>query len=405
MPDFAKIKSHCEKRSSISKSIVDEFLLYYAAEKEGLEEKIARQLADYRKIINKMPKEWPGFLMSQLIAHRLFKKGGFASEYLNHAEVRRRSPEELELLQLKIEHPWRYSFCSVQNNPDENFYEMKDVLSEETFLLYSPGLRQTIKDLKGVPNLCFFLIGFNGECFQTFGSLAYFKGIQPFDIFFFAKQLYPDIIFTNEVPAMIEANPLPFAMLWSGGELPITVHKKDMVIFHKSEYFVKELLPEKYEEEFIIEKKHPIFMLSLKRWHTFPHFAKCFYHTKKSRFILTSMTKRGYDSLISALNEQGNDFPLTPEIVATPAMLHIVKDVLNIDVDMAPYEKHFARTVTPTEQKELDRINAFLESLIPRLNKNEDYDISELAKKTGIKISDAQRIAENMIKSISRMPK
>ncbi len=53
------------------------------------------------------------------------------------------------------------------------------------------------------------------------------------------------------------------------------------------------------------------------------------------------MTQRGYDSLIAALNKQGSDYPASPEITATPAMLHIVKQILNVDVEMTPYEKHF----------------------------------------------------------------
>jgi hypothetical protein len=87
--------------------------------------------------------------------------------------------------------------------------------------------------------------------------------------------------------------------------------------------------------------RFPIYMLSLKRWHTFPHFAKYFYHSKKNLFIATAMTQRGYDSLIAALNKQGSDYPASPEITATPAMLHIVKQILNVDVEMTPYEKHF----------------------------------------------------------------
>lgn len=278
---------------------------------------------------------------------------------------------------------------------------MKDVLSNELFLLYSPGLTKTINDLGGVSQLCFFLIGFNGECFQTYGSLAYFKGIQPFDVFFFAKQIKPDIVFQNEVQEVIESNPIPFAMLFSGAEIPVAYHKNDMVVFNKSEFHVKEIVLEKYEDDFIVEKKHPIYMLSLKRWPSFPHFAKCFFHAKKNLFIITSMTNRGYDSLILALNKQGNEFPSNPEILATPAMLHIAKQVLNVDVEMSPYEKHFAKKTSPDNQKELDKINIFLKSLVDRLNNKLDYDIAELASKAGIDVENAERIAEHLIKKTS----
>jgi hypothetical protein len=404
MIDYQKIHTLCENSSRISQSLVDEFLLYYVGENERLEEKILGQFSRFRNVIIKMPESWSRMLMSQLIAHRTFKKDGFGSKYIRHAAVQRRSQEELEYFQFQIDNPWRYSFCSIERYLLHDIYEMKDVISGEIFNLYSPGIsRSNIEAGRELP-LWFLLIGFNGECYQTYGPLAYFRGIQPFDLFFYAKQLRPEILFQNEVQDVIESNPIPFAMLFFGAEILVTYHKKDMVVFNKSEYHVKDLSVEKYEQDFLIEKKHPIYMLSLKRWHTFPHFAKCFYHAKKNLFITTAMTQRGYDSLIAALNKQGSDYPASPEITATPAMLHIVKQVLNVDVEMTPYEKHFVKKTSPGHQQELDKINVFLRSLTDRLNHKKDYDIAELAEKAGIDMENAERIAESLIKQISRMP-
>jgi hypothetical protein len=278
---------------------------------------------------------------------------------------------------------------------------MKDAISGETFLLYSPGISQTNTEAGGNIKFWFFLIGFNGECWQTFGPLVYFRGIQPFDIFFFAKLLNREILSQSEIQDVIEANPVPFAMLFSGAELPVTFHKKGMLVFNKSEFHVKDFSPDKFEDDFIVEKKHPIYMLSLKRRHMFPHFAKCFFHAKKNLFILTAMTARGYDNLVSALNKQGNEFPCAPEIFATPAMLHLVRQVLNIDVDMNPYEKHFSKKTSPETKSGIDKINVFLRHLVGKLNNNEEYDIAELAGKAGIDLENAEQIAESLIKKMS----
>jgi len=404
MLDFQKIKTVCDNNTRISKSFVDEFLIYFIAKNEGLEEKTFGQFGNFRNVILKMPESWIRMLVSQLIAHRTFKKDGLSGDYKRHAEIQKRSAEELVYYQFQIEHPWRFAFCTMEDYLLHDIYEMKDAVSGETFKVYSPGISRTNTEGGGTIRFWFLLIGFNGECWQTYGPLAYFKGIQPFDLFFFAKQIKPDILFQNEVQEVVESNPIPFAMLFSGAEIPVTYHKKDMVVFNKSEFHVKEISLEKYEDEFIVEKKHPIYMLSLKRWHSFPHFAKCFFHAKKNLFILTSMTTRGYDSLISALNKRGNEFPSSPEILATPAMLHIAKQVLNVDVEMNPYEKHFTKKTSPENKKELDKINVFLKHLIDRLNKKEDYDIADLAEKAGIDVENAQRIAESLIKKMSEMP-
>jgi hypothetical protein len=401
MIDYKKIKAACDNNCRISEKFVDEFLLYFIAKNERLEEKIFRQLAGFGNVMTMMPESWARMLVSQLIVHKTFKKDGVAGGYIHHAEILRRNEEELEFFQFQIDHPWRFSFCTMENYLLHDVYEMKDAVSGETFIVYSPGISQTNTQAGGAIKFWFLLIGFNGECWQTYGPLVYFRGIQPFDLFFFAKQIKPEILFQTDVQEVIESNPIPFAMLFSGAELPVTYHKKDMLVFHKSEFHVKEFFPEKYEEDFIVEKKHPIFMLELKRWRSFPHFAKCFFHAKKNLFIITAMTERGYDSLISSLNKSGNEFPSGPEIRATPSMLHLAKRVLNVNVDMNPYEKHFAKKPSPEHQMEIDKINVFLKLLMDRLNKKKDYDIAELAEKAGIDIDNAEHIAESVIKKMS----
>jgi hypothetical protein len=405
MHDYAKIRDRCEACSEISRAFVDEFLVYYAGERDGLGKKIAHQLVNYRRVITEMPREWPGMLVSQLIAYRLFMKNGLADKYAQHSEVKRRSPEELDYLQFQIEHPWRFCFCYIEKEVSPDFFEMKDALSNETFLLFSPGASQTMEELGGFPSLWLFLVGFNGKCWQTYGTLAYFKGIQPFDLFFFAKQISPEIVFVNQVQDVMDANPLPFLMTWIGGNLPITFHKKDMVVFHKSEFHVDDFNPLDFSEEFLLENKHPISMLSLKRWHGFPHFAKCFFHAKQHRLTLTAMTSRGYDNLVAGLSKHGNQFPVEPEIRATPAMLFAAREVLNVDIDMNPYEKHFAKQPSKPNAEQLKKINAFLRDLTDKLNSKKEYNIVELASKAGIDLDDAERIAEHLIRKISEMPR
>lgn len=402
MLNFAKIKTACDNSSRILKTVVDDFLLYYIGEKEGQIKRLGQLFQPFKEIISKTQEGWIRTLISQLLAFELFKKDGRASKLFNLPLIQKRNPEEVDYLKFQIEHPWRLVFCSIEEYLLHDMYEMKDVISDEKFLLHSPGISESNTEAGYELPLWFLLIGFNGECYQTYGSLAYFKGIRPFDLFYFSKLIKPDIVFQNEVQSVIDSNPVAFSMIFfAGAGIPVTYHKKEMIAFNKSEFHVENISLDTFENDFIIEKKHPIYMLSLKRWHSFPHFAKCFFHAEKNLFIITSMTVRGYDSLIVALNKQGNEFPSSPEILATPAMLSIAKRVLNIDVEMNPYEKHFAKETPPKHQEELDKINVFLKYLIDRLNKKKDYNIAELASMAGIDLENAKRIAKNVIKKFS----
>ncbi|MFH1760050.1 MAG: hypothetical protein ABIA63_03015 [bacterium] len=109
-------------------------------------------------------------------------------------------------------------------------------------------------------------------------------------------------------------------MLWRGGSFPVTFHKKDMVVVNQAEYHLDDFDAQDYSNDFNIQNKSHVYMLSLKRWQNHPHFAKMFYHTKRKRLILAAMTHRGYDKLITVLNKTGYNFPLQPDHRATPGI-------------------------------------------------------------------------------------
>ncbi len=401
MKNYKKIKLLCDKITSISKSFVDELLIYYAAEKEGFEKKFADKVKRYKSIIARMPESWLAWLLPQYIAHKIFKNDGLANKYKNHPAIIGRTHEELEYFNFQINHPWRFSLCSVNRHPTESFFEMNDEILGTSFLLYSPGVEDIIEE-DNYFKFFFLLIGFNGECWQTYGPLVYFKGFMAYDFFYFAKQINPNIDFVSDVQNVIESNPIPFMMLFVGAELPLTYHKKNLIVFCSSEYHVEDFNLEDYSDRFIVEKRHPVYMLLLKRWHRHPHFAKCYYHSKLKRFIISSMTAQGYNRLIESLNRTGYDFPVQPDIMVSPAMLTASEDILSVKHDIDPYGKAFAKEPSPSNKKELEKINNFLHSFTNALNNNENYDIEELAKTSGIEAEAAEKIAEKVIKSINR---
>jgi hypothetical protein len=404
MLNYNKIKQTCDENVNTSQSFLDAFFIPFVSEREGWHEKIARQIIPYKRVLNRMSKEWAGWLYSQLASHKLFKKNGIGLKYSSHTEILKRSESEQEYLKFQIEHPWRFSYCKIKQNPSKDFYVMQDMLTEESFLLYSPGVGAIKKDLGMEPELWCMLIGFNGECYQTYGTIQYFKGFQPFDIFFFAKKLKSELLFFNEVPDLIDINPVPFLMLWIGGEIPVTYNRDDLMVCCQSEYHVKEMELSGYASDFVIEEKQQVCKLALKGFDEFPHFCACYFVRKKNRLLLSSMTKRGYDALVLALNKHGNDFPKEPDILSTLAMIHTIKDVLNIDIVVNPYEKRFEKKVSPGNDKELAKINSFLKVFIDKVNNKLPYDIEALATAAGIDFATAKSISEDLLKKIAEKP-
>ena len=80
MLDFSSIKAICDKKASITRSFVDEFLLYYAGESEEFDKKFVHQMSNYKNAIKELPEAWLGSVMAELIAHEIFKKGGIGRQ-------------------------------------------------------------------------------------------------------------------------------------------------------------------------------------------------------------------------------------------------------------------------------------------------------------------------------------
>src|SRR5690554_3023610 len=238
MSKWIQMRYICDKTSRISDRFVDQFLLYLCAKEEGLDKKFARKLVKYKHLIEKMPEGWALWLTSQYIAFQLFRREGLAQKkYINHPKVLKRNAKEIDYLKIQAEHPWRFVFCSVSQFLRDSFYEMTDVITGEKFLLYSPTVAH-LEAQKSV-SMYFLLIGFNGECWQTYGSVSYLKGLFPFDLLYFAQQLSSDPVSWDEIPMLIEEDPLPFMMLWIGAESPLVFHKKDLIVNNFSAYRVE----------------------------------------------------------------------------------------------------------------------------------------------------------------------
>src|SRR5690606_8734342 len=193
-------------------------------------------------------------------------------------------------------YPWRFSFSIIKSAPEPDFFTLQDVFTGETFLLYSPGIRTTIGE-RGV-SLWFNLIGFNGQCWETYGPIVGYSGVDVDDIFFFASELNLDISCDEELVEALNRNPVPFMMLITGAAYPLTLHKKDEIIFAIGDLDVPSFDLDVLKSYFKIEYAPEVYRLTLEGWGEFPHYATGYYHEGAGQLLLTAMTDRGYSALV-----------------------------------------------------------------------------------------------------------
>jgi len=295
--DFRAVKDTCRKNSNISEEVIDDFLMYYAAQRDKLEPEINQRLSRFKHISGDFPAGMLNKFKAQYIVHRIFRQDGLIRKYLNHSELKRLDAEQMAFLRFQEQHPWRFSFSVITGNPADDFYNMEDAFNGEKFLLYSPGITQTLSEQP--VQLWFNLIAFNGSCWQTFGPIVAFQSFLPDDIFFFGSEVNPGKWLESDDDLMqeIEKNPVPYMMLARASRLPLNYGKSYLIVYCISEVEADNFEPRALEQHFRIEYSSGVYKLSLKKWSSFPHFACLYYEEEAGILTLSAMTDKGYEKL------------------------------------------------------------------------------------------------------------
>jgi hypothetical protein len=399
--NYDTLRTVCNETTALSRTVIDEFLMYYAAQREGLEKEMDRLLLPFRQVTKNFQPGLLGMIKAQYIGQRIFKKDGLIKKYLNHAAIKALTPAEQDYLKRQSEFPWRYSYSIITDNPAPDFYQMEDVFNLEPYLLYSPSISKTLSE--GPVSIWFNLIGFNGACWQTFGPVISFRGFEPDDIFFFGTEVNPKIETEEELIADIDKNPIPYTMLVNGSQYPTIMNGDDQILQLVSEHQIESLAINSLRTDFTIEYSQGIYRLKPRSWTEPPHFAAGYYAEEDQRLLLTALTDRGFQALVILLNKHGFNLWTEPDIRVNLSMLTSIKTILRKDLQLNPYEKYFTIQSDPSEQESLTRLNHFLSMALPYINSGQEPDMQALANEAGIDIETAQELFSNSLKRIKTL--
>lgn len=402
MEPFEAIVKHCQANSQFTKPLIDDFLIYYAAQTDRLERKIAQKLKPYKHIALQLPTEYVNMLKSEYIASQIFRKNGLLGKYLRHSAIKALTPTDYNFLKFQHEHPWRFSFAQVLDQPAKHFFRMIDAFTGEEYLLYSPGMSRTLADEP--IHLWFNLIAFNGNCWQSYGLIIGFNSFTANDLFFFATELNPDIEDDEDLIREVEKNPWPFFMLLISSRLPFTQSRGALLVFHTALDEVSSFPQAQLKEAFTIRKKDGVYELRLETWSEPPHFATAYFDEREKTLFRFASTEAGFSSLSKILREQGLPLDPEPEVEVTPSMLITTEKVLRRKIEINPYEKRFIER-NEEHSEELDKLNHFLNLAMPFLNSNEPFDIEKLAAEAGVEIETAKEVMEKVQEQLRKLGK
>lgn len=388
------IRRHCLKYKEISQKVIDDFLLYYAGEKDKLSNLFDRKIKKHKKAAAEIHQSTINMMKSQFIVHKVFKKEGLIHKYLNHSAIKDLVPEKYNFLKEQAKVPWRFSYGNIVGNPAQDFYEILDEFTEEKYLLFSPGLTKTIEDFPGT-EFIFNLIAFNGKCYETYGPIGGFNSLDGDDIFYFATLKNSQIAFDDDILQDIEKDPLPYCLLISSMGLPDVIGRGYEMALHRSMDYLEDIDLEKLKSNFSVRKEMGVYRFTLDEIKDFPHFAKCYFDTKSSEFLATADTAFGYDEMQQALKNSGVEIPEISDIKVHLGILPTFENVLNRKITTDPYATIFNDEAEDADiqDTDLESVNEALGEMVESINSRKKIDFETLSKNYGVEVETLKSIA------------
>lgn len=403
MPNYKDIRNHCRVTQRLSATVIDEYLISYAAHQDKLYRKAEKKLARYKHVIRELPERWTEVAITQYIAHQIFKQGGLINRYIHHAGLNHLLEEEMAFLEFYTRHPWRFSFAEISGRPDKDFYEMHDVFTGDSYLLYSPGLTTIVSSQK--TSLCFNLIGYNGKCWQTFGPIGTYQGFEPQDILFFANKLNHGDYIENEFDLMklVEADPLPFMHLIYGSNYPQTFHIDNKIVQITAEYLDDSFDANTFRNHFTVEYSQGVYKLSQPEWDEFPHFSAVYYEEKEELLFLYSMTDRGFHHLVEQLNNLGYELSPEPDIRVNMGMVLTAGEILKKEFNLNPYYNLFTTEEPEEDSEELMNIKEMLSAMTPYVNAGKKVNLNEISNMYNVPLETVKELHEQLLSKLDQL--
>ena len=391
--DFQAAKRQCRRTSRLLKSL-DPIVMPWVVSQRWALGAFLRLMRRKREIAERFPEDWHTQAVAQVAAGQLFTHPARIRKMLRALRAQL-SEEEAEFLEGFVEAPWYYCPFVVQENPAPDLFTIQDAGSGRKRLLYSPAVRESIRT--GV-KLFLSLVFDNGLCLQTYGPVHYYRGYQPFDFHYFARQLCPDLYRSEGLSAAIAADPGSFLLLDIASEIPPVGHRGELIEVHDHEVRVESFDPGRYAGgELELESKGEVTRLRLAGEDTPFRNAYAFHDRARGTLLAHATSARLYGRWREFLADQVV-LPEEPDWRASMNMIVSTRQILGKEEPSAAYIELFEEELnaepSPEEKEHLERLNAFMTELSDHRNHGRSYVLDKLAARHGISLATARQIEE-----------
>lgn len=201
----------------------------------------------------------------------------------------------------------------------------------------------------------------------------------------------------------VESNPIPYLMLTSGTNYPLTMNGEDEILQVFAEHSLASFDSSRLNNDFKIEYNEGIYRISLEPWSDPPHYTQAYYAEDQRRLLISSLTGRGFHELVAALNRNGFGLEEEPDIRVQLSMLVSIDNILGKKIQLNPYEESFKVKPGPEAQDEMDKLNRLLELALPVIDAGREPNFWALAKEAGVDEQMAREVLETILDRFNKV--
>ena len=320
-----------------------------------------------------------------------------------------------EVLSYWGEHPGFWCYFSIKEKLEGDFLTIRDLLSGEEHLLYSPGIcgMQRTQESRDKHYLCL-MLG-NGECLQTVGILRY-NSLSVSDFLFYCNLFEPE----GRLDSIINKHYTKFFTLDEISSMPVVMHRGKQVQYTWQEFTLEDFSIDTLGGQWIIKEKGDETSYSLEEPDPsmmdvpygelletdFPSMGFTLYrNTKTGQMAINTNALASY-SIIAALLQRSYpelSLPYEPE-VAISMVLFIMLDGMKMDLPWSTFKTimEYKEKSKAPESDDLARVNKFLQDYMMAKNTGKSFDAQAYSKKTGMPLDEIERIIESLQKVSQR---
>jgi hypothetical protein len=251
--------------------------------------------------------------------------------------------------------------------------------------------------------LWFNLIGFNGQCWQSYGPIMPFKSFDHDDIYFFATELDITIESADDVRRNIENNPVPYMMLLANAHIPPVIAQGWELVHLQATYDAEQFYAEEAKKNFDVMFNEGIYRAKLNGWGLMPHFATLYYSAHDKELQLSAMTEDGFIALVTATKKLG--YPIDSEIMVKvhPTMHSTIELILKKKIELFPFNDALDDQPDDEDDEMTSKLNLVLKWALPEVNAGREPDLKALAARANLDFELVREVLENAVARATKL--